>query len=189
MSGRRLTPLVAAGLAVAPVAMASEPAHHQGAGIPIGPLVFSAINLLIFIGILARFVLPAVRDWVRDRRASVVKALEDAARAKAEALSLRTQWEARLAAIDQTIAEMRAQSRLDAERERDRILATAQKTAESIRKDAERAAAYEVRRTQQLLRAELVKQAVRLAEDAARTTWSPTDQQRFVGDFLKQVQQ
>jgi F-type H+-transporting ATPase subunit b len=83
---------------------------------------------------------------------------------------------------------MRAQAREDAERERDRILAAARTAAEAIRKDAERVAAYEVRRTQQLLRAELVRQAVRLAEDAARSQWSAADQQRFIADFLKQVE-
>jgi F-type H+-transporting ATPase subunit b len=188
MSGRRLLPLVGAGIAVAAVAMASEPAHEHQAGVPVGALVFSTINLLIFVWILARFVMPSVRSWVYDRRADVIRALEDAARAKAEAERLRAEWGARLATIDRTIEEMRAQAREDAERERDRILAAARTAAEAIRKDAERVAAYEVRRTQQLLRAELVRQAVRLAEDAARSQWSAADQQRFIADFLKQVE-
>ena len=84
---------------------------------------------------------------------------------------------------------MRAQARQDAERERERILAAARKTAETIRRDAERAAAYEVRRTQELLRAELVRQALRARRrrKPARS-WTAADQERFIADFLKQVQ-
>jgi F-type H+-transporting ATPase subunit b len=173
---------------LAPVALASEEAHHSEAGIPWGTLALSTINLLIFLWVLARFVLPTVRTWVQERRARVVSELEEAAKAKTEALQLKAQWETRLARLDQTIEEMRTQARHDAERERERILAAAQKTAETIRRDAERAAAYEVRRTQEQLRAELVRQALRTAEAQARRSWTAADQERFIADFLKQVQ-
>jgi F-type H+-transporting ATPase subunit b len=188
MSCRRLFLLIGAELAIASGAIASEAEHEHAGGIPFGSLAFSTINLLIFLWILGRFVMPAVRRWVADRRDAVVKALDDAARAKAEAEKLRAEWEARLAAVERTIEEMRGQARQDAERERQRILAAAHATAEAIRRDAERVAAYEVRRTQQQLRAELVKQAVHLAEDTVHTQWSAADQQRSVADFIGQVE-
>jgi hypothetical protein len=53
--------------------------------------------------------MPAVRSWVTDRRARVISDLESAATAKAEALRLKAEWEARLARLDQTVEEMRAQ--------------------------------------------------------------------------------
>jgi F-type H+-transporting ATPase subunit b len=180
--------IVASSMLASP-ALASEEEHAHAAGGSLAPLVFSTINLAIFVWILARFTMPSVRNWVRDRHRQVVQALAEAAAAKAEAERLRSEWQARLAQIDQTIEEMRTRAREDVERERERILAAARKTAEAIRKDAERTAAYEVRRIQQQLRAELVQQAVRLAADTARTHWSPDDQDRFVADFLKQVSQ
>ena len=113
----------------------------------------------------------------------------DAAIAKAAAERLRAEWEARLADLERTTAELRAQAQQDAERERERILAAAHAAADAIRRDAERSAAYEIRRTQQQLRAELVRQAISLAEDATRAQWTAADQQRFIADFLKQVGQ
>jgi F-type H+-transporting ATPase subunit b len=172
---------------LARVALAGDEAHHAESGIPWGTLALSTINLLIFLWVLARFVLPTVRTWVQERRTRVVNELDEAAKAKAEALQLKAQWEARLARLDQTIEEMQTQARQDAERERERILAAARKTAETIRRDAERAAAYEVRRTQEQLRAELVRQALRSAEEQARSHWTVADQERFITDFLKQV--
>jgi F-type H+-transporting ATPase subunit b len=195
MNRRTVQALVVAALplALAGVALATEEghsgAHPHAAGIPVRPLFYATVNLLIFLWVLARFALPAVRNFVRDRRKQIVEALETAAAAKAEALKLQTEWETRLAQFEQSVQEMREQARRDAERERDRILASAHKTAEAIRKDAELAAAYELRRTQELLRAGLVQQALRLAEDTARTGLTAADQQRFVADFLDQVAQ
>jgi F-type H+-transporting ATPase subunit b len=184
----RVAALVGSALSLtAQLALASEEPHAHGGGIPFSSLAFSAVNLFIFIWILGRYVLPPVRTWVADRRRRVVSDLEAAAAAKAEAARLRAEWEDRLARLDQTITELRTQAQRDAERERERILAAAQRTAEAIRRDAERAAAYELRRVQVQLRADLVREAVRLAEESARAQWSGADQQRFVADFLKQV--
>jgi F-type H+-transporting ATPase subunit b len=189
---RFVTPLVLmAVLSFASSALAEEAAHghaHETAS-PLWPLLFSVINLAIFLWVLARYVLPPVREWVHHRRSHVVQALEEAAAAKAEALRLRQEWEQRLAQFSRAVEEMQAQARQDAERERALILEAAHKTAEAIRRDAELAAAYEVRRTQELVRADLVRQAVRLAEEAARTQLTADDHQRFVAEFLKQVEQ
>ena len=188
MSGRRVVLSLAALTVAAQQALASEEANaHAPHAVPWGSLLFSAINLGIFVWLLARFVMPAVRGWVGERRDQVINDLNEAAAAKAEAARLKAEWEARLATLEGTIAELRAQAQRDAEQERDRILAAARAAADAIRKDAERAAAYEVRRTQQQLRAELVQQAVRLAEETTRARWSAADQQRFIADFLKQV--
>lgn len=187
----RVTAVAVAGFALhAQLALASEEAHgHAPGSVPWSSLLFSAINLAIFIWVLARFAMPTVRQWVRDRRDLVVNDLRDAAAAKAEAEHLKAEWEARLADLQHTTAELRAQAHRDAERERERILAAARAAADAIRKDAERAAAYELRRTQAQLRAELVQQAVTLAEEATRAQWTLADQQRFITDFLKQVRQ
>jgi len=182
---------VALALSQAALALAEEGGHGhaQEHGNPFWALLYSAINLFIFAWLIARFAWPAVRNLVRERRDNVVRAIEAAAAAQAEALKLKSEWEARLAQFNESVEELRHQARRDAERERDRILAAARKTADAIRKDAELAAAYELRRTQETLRGELVRQAVSLAEDAARSRLTTDDQQRFVAEFLKQVTQ
>jgi len=174
---------------LASVTLASEAAEeHHATGIPWLTLLFNIINLGGFLWILGRFVLPSVRSWVRERRDQVIHDLEAAAAAKADAERLRAEWQARLAHLNETIEELRAQARRDAEQERERILAAARAAAEAIRRDAERTAAYQVRQTQQLLRAELVRQALQMVEQDVRAKWTAADQDRFVGDFLKQVQ-
>jgi len=180
--------VLGAAVSIASVALGAEEAHHGAHTPAVTDLIFPTINFVLFIWIIARYVMPGIRKAVHDRRDVIVNALQEAERAKAEADRLRHEWEARIGKLEQTAAEMRAQAVVEAERERDRILAAAQKTAEAIRRDAERAAAYEVRRTQQLLRSELVTRALGLAEGQVQTKWSAGDQQRSIDDFLKQVQ-
>lgn len=172
----------------ATAALGVEDAHGHGhGGIPWAKLLFSSVNLGIFVAILARFVFPQVRCWVRDRRERVVKELEEAAAAKTEAERLRAEWEKRLEQFEREAEEMREQMKRDAQRERERIVAEAERTADGIRRDAERAAAYELRRAEEQLRARLVDQAIGLAEQEARERWTAADQDRFVADFVQQV--
>jgi len=180
---------------LAEVALASEEAGHGGghgehhaAGIPWLTLGFTAFNFILFSLLIAKYVAPSVRSWLRERHERVVRDLEAAATAKAEALKLRDEWQARIGQLGSTIESMRAQARADADRERERILAAAQKAADAILRDAERTAAYQLRRTEEELRAELAKAALKQAEAQVRAKWTSEDQMRFVADFLSQVQ-
>jgi F-type H+-transporting ATPase subunit b len=188
-TARILSATVLAAMAVSPLLAAEEAHHNGGAHHPgIGDLLFPTINFALFVWLIWWFAVPAIRGWVRQRHDRVVRALAEAAAAKAEAERLRAEWEERIAHLDQTTEEMRTQARLDAERERERILAAAHRTAEHIHREAERAAANELRRVQQQLRAELVRQALVQAEDGARRQWSAQDQQRALDEFMQQVQ-
>lgn len=173
--------------AAAASAFAAEGGHGHGGGVPVLTILFSTVNLVIFGFILSRFAVPPIRQWVRDRRNQVVTDLEEAAKARGEAMRLKAEWEERVAQLTGTIATMRDQARQDIERERERILAEAHRAAEAIRRDAERTIAAELRTMQGDLRAQVVREAVRLAEDEVRRKWTDADQQRFIADFVAQV--
>jgi F-type H+-transporting ATPase subunit b len=170
------------------LARAGEEANEHGhGGIAWGMLLFSIINFVIFGWIIVRYAIPVARDWVRDRHDRIVAELEAAAKARAEAEQLKAQWEARLAALDREIQQIRAAAEADAARERDRILAEARKTAEAIRDDARRAAAQEVRHAEAELRQEVALRAVSLAAQLVREQMTTADQERFVSEFLREV--
>jgi F-type H+-transporting ATPase subunit b len=187
MRSRVALPAALVCLLLGTAAAAVDTGHGHGVGVPIRTLLFSAINLLIFLMILGRYALPPVRQWVRDRRNRIVTELEEAAAARGEALRLKVEWEDKVAKLGETARQMREQARQDAERERERILADAHRVAEAIQHDAERTMAAELRRMRIDLRAEVVRDAVKLAEDAVRKQWTAADQRRFVTDFVKQV--
>lgn len=167
--------------------LASEAGHHEEHGIPWGTLLFSSINLGIFVLLLARFAWPSIRDWIAGRHATIVQTLEQAQRAKRDAEELKQEWERRLNALQGEIEAMRQQARADIAREREQLLAAAQRTAEGIRRDADRVAEQEQRAAQAKLRDEIARRALALATERARTELTAADHDRFIGDFLQQV--
>ena len=162
-------------------------AHGHG-GIPWATLTFSTINLLIFGYILNRFAVPGGRAWVAGRRDAVVRELEEAATLRGEAQRLKSEWEARVAKLDEEIATLRAEARAEIERDRERVLAAARAAADKLKRDAERIALAEARQLESQLRGDVAHKAVALAEQRLRAGWSAEDQDGSIAEFLRRVQ-
>lgn len=182
-----LAALAASTILAAPVWAASG-GHGAEHGIPWATLLFSTINICIFLFLMSRTLVPFLRRTAQERHDRIVAELGEAAAVRAEAQQIKEEWERRLAALGGTLEKMRADAEADAKRERDRILAGAEVAATRIRRDAQQAADAELRLLRVQLRDELTQQAIRLAEDTVRREWNAADQQRFVGEFLQQVQ-
>lgn len=159
--------------------------HH---GIPWATLFFTFVNFGLFVWLLARYVWPQVRLWLRERHTAVIQELRAAQDARRQAEELRAQWQQRLAGLDREIAQLRQQVEADLTRERERAWQQARNAAEAIRKDAERTVAAEMRRIEEELRAEMVQHAVALAREIVRAQWSAADQQRTLEEFEREVQ-
>jgi F-type H+-transporting ATPase subunit b len=185
-------PVVLAGLlgillpAAALAAAAEEHGEHHG--VPWAKLLYSTINLCIFLYILRRGAWPALRHWVAERRTKIAEALAQADRAKRDAEALRAEWQRRLDRLGAELESMLAQARADIAAERDQILAAARTMAEAIRRDAQRSAESEIRNAQESLRAEVAKQALAIAERLAPQRLTAADQRRFVAEFVAEVE-
>lgn len=171
----------------APAVGSGEHAGHGTHGTPWATLFFTFVNFGLFLWLLARYVWPQVRLWLRERHAAVVQELQAAQEARRQAEELRTQWQQRLAGLDREIAQMREQLEADLARERDRVLEQARLAAEALRKDAERTVAAELRRVTEELRAEMVQRAVAVASEILRRQWSAADQERILEQFEREV--
>ncbi len=181
---------IACAIAQPAAAFASAVEEHGEAahGIPWGKLALSLINFSIFVFILRRSAWPTLRNWAAERRARIAQELAEADRAKREAEALRAEWQRRLEDLSGELEEMLRQARADIAVERDQILAAARKTAEAIHRDAQRTADSEIRNARDALRAELAAQALAVAERLAPQRLTPTDQSRFVDEFVQQVE-
>jgi F-type H+-transporting ATPase subunit b len=169
-------------------ALAQEIEEHAH-GVPWHKLAFSTINVAIFVYILRRGAWPALRNWAAERRTKVAEALAQADRARREAEALRAEWQRRLDHLGSELESMLAQARQDIALERDQILAAARRAAETIRRDAERTAASELRGAREQLRAEVAAHALAIAERLAPQRLTAADQQRFISEFVEQVEQ
>jgi len=168
---------------------AAEEGHggHAESGSPQLTLVFSAINFILFVFVLRKYALPAVRENLKKRRETILQALNEGKKAKEEAEALRREYEQKLASLAAEQERLRQQALVDAEREKARILEEARKMAERARTEARQIAQREVEEARRLLRREVATQAVRLAADLMRSRLTPNDQSRLVQDLVQEV--
>jgi len=179
-------------LLVSSALWAAEEGHgahggHEGGGSQLLVLAFSAINFVLFVLVLRKYALPAVRDSLRRRRDTIVRTLSEAKRAKEEAESLRREYEEKLAGLAAEQERLRAQALEAAEREKGRALEEARRMAERIQSEARLIAQREVEEARRLLRREVSEQAVRIAAELIRTRLTAADQSDLIRDFVREV--
>lgn len=107
---------LAASLCAAAVAYgAEESGAHPGAGvhIPWGEILKQAINFLILAGVLVYFLRKPLSSFLKERSELLRKAIDDAAKARAEAAEKLAAIETRTANLADEIAAMN--SRMDVE--------------------------------------------------------------------------
>jgi F-type H+-transporting ATPase subunit b len=163
------------------------PGSHAEGGSQYFGLALSAINFLLFVFVLRKYALPAVRESLRKRRETIAQALNEAKRAKEEAETLRREYERKLAGLTAEQEQLRKEALEIAEREKGRILEEARKMAERVQAEARQIAQREVEEARRLLRQEVAAQATRLATELVRSRFTSADQSRLVQDLVQEV--
>ncbi len=187
----RLSAVAAVGLILLPViALAAEgeaghAAEHHAPS-PWG-LIYPFINFAIYSFVLWRYAWPAVRDYLSDRRANTLSALEAAKSVRAEAEALKAEYDAKLRNLEAEAARAREEVLATAQVEARNILEQAQKSADRIRKDSRLVADEEVARARRTLQEESAALVARLAGELVTKQIGPNDQARFVKDFVTQT--
>jgi F-type H+-transporting ATPase subunit b len=187
----RLSAVAAVGLILLPViALAAEgeaghAAEHHAPS-PWG-LIYPFINFAIYSFVLWRYAWPAVRDYLSDRRANTLSALEAAKSVRAEAEALKAEYDAKLRNLEVEAARAREEVLATAQVDARNILDQAQKSADRIRKDSRLVADEEVARARRTLQEETAALVARLAGELVTKQIGPNDQARFVKDFVTQT--
>ena len=163
-------------------------AHHESAHAPsVTELLFPAINFAIFAVIIAKYVIPAMREYLRRRADDVTAAITEAGAALADADALMASTRAR----SQSVATERESIRHDlvtaATRHAERLREQAEETGKRRLTDAALVAEQERRRALQEMRTEIAALATEVAEARLRAALSADDQRAFVEEFLKEA--
>ena len=159
----------------------NEHAAHQAA---VGQLLWPALNFVIFVAVIARVGRGPAVEYFRARTARLRAALQAGARARAEAEALRATLARDVENLPALRAQLRADLRATAEREREALLALGRTAAERMRSDARLLAEHEFAAARAALRAEVIEEAVRQATALIRQAIRPEDQERFVREFV-----
>lgn len=151
--------------------------------------LLACANFAIYAFLMRRFAWPPIRDYLQERRSTVVNALEAAQRAKNEAERLKSQFELRMRSLESEAERAREEILALAQVEAKRAVEQAERTAEIIRRDARLVADQEVARARRILQDEAVEQVTRLASMLIAKDLRPEDQERFVREFLAETRE
>ena len=199
MSGPRLrvrqalrvaAPLAASLCAAVAAFAAEEGTGHQGGGvhIPWGEMLKQAINFLILAGVLVYFLRKPLSSFLKERSELLRKAIDDAAKARAEAAEKLAAIEARTANLADEIAGMNAKMDVEAAAEARRLQETAAAEISRIRAQSEFTGEQEVKKAREELRKEASLLTARAAEELVRKTLSPEDQERLVRENIEKIE-
>lgn len=189
--GLRIVAPLAAFLCAAAVAFAAEESGaHPGGGVhvPWGEILKQAINFLILAGVLVYFLRKPLSSFLKERSELLRKAIDDAAKARAEAAEKLAAIESRTAQLADEIAGMNAKMDVEAAAEARRLQETAAVEISRIRAQSEFTGEQEVKKAREELRREASLLSARAAEEIVRKTLSPEDQERLVRENLEKIE-
>ncbi len=146
--------------------------------------ILGFVNFAIYAFIMYRFAWPPIVKYLKERRASVVSALEAAARAHAEAEALKAEFEAKLKNVEADAQRARDELMEIARTEADQLVAQATRSAERIRCDAQLVADQEIARARRVLQEEAAGLIAQIAGDVVSRQLTDADQTRFVDSFI-----
>lgn len=175
----------------------TDGAEHQRLAAALYPLLhgfdlalaWNIPNFLIFITLLAYFIREPLNKNLKTRREDLEKAIADAKAARAEAEALLAEYEDKFSHLDREVEKLKAEFRSQAEADKARIVAEAERLAERIRNEAEFTTKQELLMAQYKLREEAAKLAVEIAEKVIREVINDEDQERLLAEYLDKVKE
>ena len=165
----------------ASLAWAAKEAHGGAQHAPSPTdLLLPVINFTIFAFIVGRYLMPALREYLRRREEDLTAAATAAAAALTAAERGLADVQGRIAQLDTESASVRDDVVATARRQADRTRAEAEASGTRRVADAELLARQERRRALATVRAEVAARATRLAERRIRAALSAEDHITFV---------
>jgi F0F1-type ATP synthase membrane subunit b/b' len=161
-------------------------AHHAPV---LSDLFIPAINFSIYLFIIIRYVIPAMREYLRRRHADIVQAESESAAALVKAEQSLAGSKARLAGLQTEANAIRQDLVAIATRQGERLVAQAEEGGKRRLDDAGLVAEQERRRALADIRAEVAAKATALAEGRIRSALTADDQRTFVQQFLRDAAQ
>jgi len=151
------------------------------------PFILMAVNFLILMALLIWKGKPAVQKIAADRHDQIKTALDEAAKLRKQAQDKLTEYETKLKDADAEIKKLVDGIRTDAEADKVRILANAEKQSAQMKRDAELRIAAEIEVARAMLTREVTAAASAATEQLLRAKMMPGDQQKLVSSFITDV--
>jgi F-type H+-transporting ATPase subunit b len=189
LAGRLAIRLAGLVLFLPEIALAAEAAQHEEPGI-INlnvTVLIQAINFLILIFLLSRFLFKPLAKFLADRSAGIEKSLAEAKAAHEAAAKAQAEYQAQMREAQREIAAIREQGQREVEAERQRLLQASRAEADRLVGQAKAEIEAETKRAKAGLREEAAGIALAAAERLLGRTISGDDQKRLVDQYVRDL--
>src|SRR4030042_5645820 len=150
-------------------------------------LVWRTMNFTILAAVLFKVLKKPVSNLLSGRQASIKDNFDELDVKKSEAEKRYAEYERKLSTIEQEAKKVIQEYIEQGEAEKKRIIEDAEKTAESIKKQAQFAVEQEMKRAKLVLSAEAAELSVKLAEDLIKKNLNESDHKKLINEYIAKV--
>ena len=150
-------------------------------------IIASLCNLLLLTWIVKKFLYKPVKKIMDARRAAIDADYEQAAAARAEAEEDRLNYQAAMAAAEQTSGQIIADATRMAEHRSNEIVAEAREKATELRRQAEADAILERKKAEDDMKREIADVSAQLTGKLLEREIRPEDHRELIDSFLQEL--
>jgi F-type H+-transporting ATPase subunit b len=154
---------------------------------PTYDLVMRWINFLILAAVIVKFGRRPIADMLNGRRTQISDQIEKLENERKAALARVAEAEAMLDDSHDRFVTITERLTAQGEKRHQQLVAEARQESQRLMNEARQRIAGEARRAADLLRSELVDVAIDQAHERLRAEVSPSDNQQFANDFIRQL--
>ncbi len=150
-------------------------------------LLIQAVNFLILIVVLHRFLFKPLTQFLATRADGIKRSLEEAKTARETAVQTQKEYEAQILATRREAAALRELAVREVEEERQRLLKTSREEAARLVAEAKVQIEQEVKRAKTELRAEVVSLSLGVAERVIARSLTDDDHRRLAEQVVAEI--
>ena len=179
--------VLAAALLGAEWAMAAEAGAHAKA-FSFAEELFKLVNTLIVVGILYKVAYHPIRNFLKDRREGIRKALEESRAAREEAEKQLAEQRSKVADLEAELVRVREQGEKERAAMRERLEEEQENQAQRLLEQTRTTIELEASKARAELQNQAASLALSLAEEMLKKELGEADQERFVENYLARLE-
>ena len=179
--------VLAAALLGAEWVMAAEAGAHAKA-FSFTEELFKLVNTLIVVGILYKVAYHPIRNFLKDRREGIRKALEESRAAREEAEKQLAEQRSKVADLEAELVRVREQGEKERAMMRERLEEEQENQAQRLLEQTRTTIELESSKARAELQNQAASLALSLAEEMLKKELGEADQERFVENYLARLE-
>ena len=149
--------------------------------------LFKLVNTLIVVGILYKVAFNPIKNFLKDRREGIRKALEEARAAREEAEKQLAEQRSKVADLEAELMRVRDQGKKERAAMRERLEKEQENQAQRLLEQTRTTIELEATKARAELQNQAASLALNLAEEMLKKELGEADQERFVENYLANI--